>query len=249
MSIPFSDYDNAGIVANPAVTIADGLLGMGGAGWPVGTAMNVVASAAAPAGAGGYPGALGGQMTYIANEWRDLLEAERRLQIDAFVQAIMEPMAPLAPGGLPARTVAEQTIALAGVGGVVGAGAQVGHGRLDYLISNIMPGLANNNRLRPSVIIEAKANIGGGGMNGHWQMCAELATAKQLAGVTRNTRGVLTDGQRWKFYELESGAGMVGGPIYRHTAVLDYGVVANRQTIIDWLFAYLTNYAAAPALL
>lgn len=249
MSIAFNAYNAR---PNPAQDIATGLLGMGGAGWLAGTPVNVVASVAAPlpAVAGGaaiLP--LANQLAYIAANWNNRLETERRVQIDAFIQAVMEPMAPIIAGIKPTRINAEQTVAAVGVVGGVAAGGQVGHGRVDYWIANpTAPGLPTN-RFRPSIIVEAKADLGVGHDFGQWQLCAELATMRQLAWNRRHTRGVLTDGVFWRFYELESGPGMVGGPILTHTNAYDVGVALDQVQIIARLRQFVTQYTGAGPLL
>lgn len=242
MSIGFSDFNDPLVVLNPANRISSDL------GFGALTNVNVVTNAAPAIPNTAVPPALANQLAYVAARWGRALESERRILIDAFVQAILEPMAapgivpggPVAPGVIPAvlRVTAEQNVA-AGLG-------HTGHGRYDYLIAspifNIAGNPTANNEMRPGLIIEAKANLGGGGAFGQWQLCAELATAYQLAaGLRRRTRGVLSDGRFWRFYELDC-LGALPVPVLTRTNAYDTAILADRDDIVRLLQRFIVNY-------
>lgn len=242
MSIGFSHFNYAFIVANPANTIANDL-GYGG-----GANVNVVTNAAPVIPNTTVPPALVNQLAYVTARWGNTLESERRILIDAFVQAILEPMAPpvvipggeVVPGVIPGvlRVTAEQNVAA--------GGGHTGHGRYDYLIARPILNFAGNptaeNFFRPGLIIEAKANLGVGGDFGQWQLCAELATAYQLAGwLRRRTRGVLSDGRFWRFYELDCGFALPA-PVLTRTNAYDANILADRATIVRLMQSLIVNY-------
>lgn len=241
MSQAFSDFNNN--IANPDRVIAEGL------GWPLLTTVQVLATGGPVIPQTAVPPNLAIQLAYVAARWGDASEAERRIQIDGFVQAIMEPMAQgavggmiIAPGAINGllRVVAEQHVA-ANVN-------RVGHGHLDYLIATQLAGA--DNVLRPSVIIEAKANIDNLTRDfGQWQLCAELATARQIAlGNRRRTRGVLSDGRYWRFYELDTGA-LLLRPTLTRTNAYDATNGGDQISIIRLLQQFIANYNTAAALL
>jgi hypothetical protein len=121
--------------------------------------------------------------------------------------------------------------------------AQVGHGPLDYLVARRAGATLV---LRPSVIIEAKAALGVNNDYGQWQLAAQMATARQIAGGNRRlTRGVLTDGRTWRFYELDTGTGLAA-PELSHSPAFDATTLGGqRPQVISLLWKFFNSINVA----
>jgi hypothetical protein len=226
----FNAFNGLGQAATLAA--AGPALGLAGAAPAVLTTANPGPAFGAWAG----PAGLIANLAWIAGRWNlDRSEDGRRVYIDAVIHAI------LAGVGMPAGlivTCQEHVAAVAGAG-------QLGHGYPDYLISvlfaaGVVP------QWNPSIIIEAKVNLAAGGaLNdyGECQLMAMLVTASQLAaglalgGLINFQRGILTDGQFWRFYEL-----FVPLAQFRRTPAYDLTVAADQPRILRRVRRFLLNY-------
>lgn len=137
------------------------------------------------------------RLNNILKWWNlDRSEAARRTFIDAFVYEAMD------KSKSPSLIVtAEEAIAP--------NLTRLGHGYLDYLLSAIDRSTTTP-IYSPSIIIEAKASFAGEPPNGQNQLLAEMVTLWQIKQAQQGyTRGVLTDGRFWKFYEMHMSAGFI----------------------------------------
>jgi hypothetical protein len=137
-------------------------------------------------------------------EWWNLdrSEAARRSYIDPFVYEAMK----ASKSGSLIVTPEE---------GIPANLTQFGHGYLDYLVSAIDAETATPIN-SPSIIIEAKRSIAGIPPDGQNQLLAEMVTLWQIKQTKQGyTRGVLTDGRSWKFYEMYMSTGLIlMSPVY-----------------------------------
>lgn len=139
----------------------------------------------------------------IKNWWNlDRSEAARRTYIDAFVYEAM------AKSKSPSLIVTAEEY-------VANNAAWLGYGYFDYLLSAIDRD-SGRPIYTPSIVIEAKAYIPGNPLYGQNQLLAEMVTLWQIKG-TDITRGVLTDGRFWKFYELNMTTGFLPASIFYDT--------------------------------
>jgi hypothetical protein len=141
--------------------------------------------------------------TNIKDWWNlDRSEAARRSYIDPFVYEAMD------------KSESESLIVTAEEY-IASNSTQVGNGYLDYLVSAIDEHTTIP-IYNPSIIIEAKVSIAGDPPNGQNQLLAEMVTLWQIKETQQGyTRGVLTDGRFWKFYEMHMSPGLIlMSPVY-----------------------------------
>ena len=231
MSVAFNTLNAAGL-NHVALGAA---LGLGGA-------TNRATGAVGNIGGVAVPAMLTNIIPTITGRWNiDRSEANRRVYVDSFLNAVVHTWNGAIP--VPLMITCEETIA-ANV-------ALYGHGRLDYLLSALMFGVVIP-LWSPSIVIEAKLNLnhlGAGTDYGEHQLIGEIVTVRQLGlaagqGLGNNfLRGVLTDGQFWRFYEINE----VNGTIQRSPA-LDTTVDGNSTTVVRILRKFMLNWNAAGSL-
>lgn len=232
MSIAFNNFNALGGGAT-LLHIAAGL-GLG----PLAAANSAVPIGGVPAWP--VPAALAARLGDIANRWRlGLTEANQRVLIDEFIYEVLFGPAGFTPAMPPALHVtAERNVAVGGVAGAVAPGGQIGHGRFDYLVS----GNAFAVNFIPSVVIEAKLNLGAGMDFGQEQLMAQMATTRQIGFVVRNyLRGILSNGRFWRFYEFD----VPGNIIRRTNPVLDATVAGQQTHIAQLIRDFFCSYNAA----
>ena len=144
------------------------------------------------------PDAMVQMLTSVQDLWNlDRSEAARRVYINAWITQSMA----AARNGTCVITPEETIAATLG-----GPGALPGHGRIDYLICEMVAGPmlgAVVPEYAPSVIIEAKLDLSIAAFSGVGQLVAELETLRVKANYgTDPLRGVITDGRHWRFVEL-----------------------------------------------
>ena len=144
------------------------------------------------------PQAMVQMLTSVQDLWNlDRSEAARRVYINAWITQAMA----AARNGTCIVTPEETIAATLG-----GPGALPGHGRIDYLICEMVAGPigAVVPEYAPSVIIEAKLDLSVAAFSGVGQLVAELETlrVKKANYGDDPLRGVVTDGRRWRFVEL-----------------------------------------------
>ena len=211
-------------------------LGLGGA------TNLAVAAAVGNIGGVAVPAMLANILPTITGRWNiDRSEANRRVYVDAFLNAVMHTWNGAIP--VPLMITCEESIAANAV--------NYGHGRLDYLLSALMAGVVIP-LWSPALVIEAKLNLNHGGAAadyGEPQLIGEIVTVRQLGvaagqGAANNfLRGVLTDGQFWRFYEINE----VNGTIQRSPA-LDITVDGNATTVVRILRKFMLNWNAVGSL-
>jgi hypothetical protein len=126
----------------------------------------------------------------------DRSEAARRVYIDAWLTSAMV----AARNGTSVITP-EENIA-------INNPINAGHGRIDYLICEMVPGLgpaAPGNvvpEYAPSVIVESKRDLSVAQFDGIGQLVAEIDTLRRLKVYNNPLRGIVTDGRHWRFIEM-----------------------------------------------
>ena len=207
------------------------------AGGPAATLLTAAAPGPAYGGWGGPPG-IGGHLAFIQGRWNcDRSEDNRRVYIDAILHAILQGV------GIPPPLIVTCQENIAAVAG----GGQLGHGYPDYVISALFGG-GLIPQWNPSVIVEAKLDLTNGGAAAHNfgenQLIAQLTTAAQLAagaglgGLINYQRGILTDGQFWRFYEL-----FIPTNQFRRSRHYDITVGADTPRIFRLVRRFILNYA------
>lgn len=243
MSIAFSDFSAPnGLNAPPAQVIAQGL------GKQNDLAVRDVQLDTQFASNAGFP--WGNQIwsnfnNYLGDintKWSMQNEAERRVSIDAVTLSVFGSMYFRPSTGLfdPGSWIVlspldDNTVRLEQ--NISASGNKVGHGRLDYLVSQ--PYLfGGNNRLRPGIITEAKEDLGNTSDFGQFQLAAQLATAYQATQTTWTTdftRGILTNGALWRFYELKVNSQM-DPPILTRSQAISYNTQNGQYLVTFGLF-------------
>ncbi len=174
----------------------------------------------------------------ITGRWNiDRSEANRRVYVDAFVNAVADTWAAALPFAL--MITCEENVAA--------SGARYGHGRLDYLFSALMFGTTIP-LWSPALVIEAKLDLNHGGAAANYgepQLLGEIVTVRQLGvaagqgGGLNFLRGVLTDGRFWRFYEIDE----TNGNIQRSHAV-DTTADGGMTRVVRTLRKFMINYSA-----
>jgi len=230
-NVAFSTLNGAGLnhaALGPA-------LGFGGA-------TNLAQAAVGNIGGVAVPAMLNNILPTVTGRWNiDRSEANRRVYVDAFLNAVMSTWNGAIP--MPLMITCEENIAA--------SGARYGHGRLDYLLSALMMGVVVP-LWSPAIIIEAKLDLNNGGAAtdyGQQQLIGEIVTVRQLGvaagqGMANNfLRGVLTDGQFWRFYEINEANGNI-----TRSPPLDTTIGGDLTTVVRILRKFMINWNAAGSL-
>jgi hypothetical protein len=166
------------------------------------------------------------RLTNIKDWWNlDRSEAARRSYIDPFVYEAMD------------KSESESLIVTAEEH-IASNLTQFGHGYLDYLVSAI-DAHTTTPIYNPSIIIEAKLSIAGDPPNGQNQLLAEMVTLWQIKQTQQGyTRGVLTNGRFWKFYEMHMSAGLIlMSPVYD-----SLGDISQTRGVVSFLAKFFAMY-------
>lgn len=172
--------------------------------------------------------------------WMNDSETERRTVVNNFLRVFIN-RAENAPLGIYLERELAFVGQRGRIGPLPPQSMRVGHGKIDFLIGPpigappqppqaLIPGgvtgraaLALNTAVlappapiwNQALIMEAKLNLAGGNLaNAQWQLCATLATLRQMAPpppvpgapapIPYYYRGILTDGRHWAFYQYNS---------------------------------------------
>lgn len=245
MSVAFSAYNGMTLAAT--LGNIDTAFGWGA---PNNVGLNTNAGIVIPY-AGMGAGNLAVDLPAIQGRWNcDRSEENRRVYIDAFIRYILENFA-----GIPGTLIVtcEENIPAAGGAGVA-FGGQIGHGKPDYLFSQLLipagpPGGNPTPRWNPSIVLEAKLDINSNGNHdyGENQLIAQMATARQMSiaqviAPNQYQRGILTDGRYWRFYEFDfNGRSFVRTNAY-DTLGAPIGGVAQNLLVLRLLRKFIANY-------